>query len=95
MLVESSQNGICYHSCKRLKTLSTFGERNTYLFRGEMRTTAAIVHVVLGERKWVGALKYKPGDPVKRSITFYGWPDSKSAATLRRDAAKPQLFGAV
>jgi hypothetical protein len=25
----------------------------------------------IGERKRVGALKYKSGDPVKRSITFY------------------------
>ena len=52
-----------------------------------MRTAAAIVHVVLEKERWVGAPKYKPGDPVKRSITFYRWLDSKSAATLRRDAA--------
>jgi len=57
-----------------------------------MRTAAAIVHVVLGERKWVGALKYKPGDPVKRSITFYGWPDSKSAATPAQGCGKTTTF---
>jgi hypothetical protein len=58
----------------------------------EMSIAAAYCPRRIGEQKRVGALKYKPGDPVKRSITFYGWLDSKSAATLRRDAANTNFW---
>jgi hypothetical protein len=56
-----------------------------------MRVAAAIVHVVL-VKETGGSAEYKSGDPVKRSITFYGWLDSNSAATLRRDAAKHKFL---